>query len=156
PYATQEGEISFCSYNTGVGWRNIVEKMHMTATLTKWYEEKGRHEIFAGNKKVALSSEGHTLTLTEEHVHAERNHTLDDLGIAKTAREEKIRARDAKLKSADQLKKEAEDARMMALYKEHVLGEKSAPQEGFIPLGQIGGIKPAAPVTEKKEEVFGD
>ena len=41
PYATQEGEISFCAYNTGVGWRNIVEKMHMTATLTKWYEEQG-------------------------------------------------------------------------------------------------------------------
>ena len=31
PYATQEGEISFCAYNTGVGWRNIIEKMHMTA-----------------------------------------------------------------------------------------------------------------------------
>ena len=52
PYATQEGEISFCAYNTGIGWRNIVEKMHMTATLTKWYEEHGRHEIFAGGKKV--------------------------------------------------------------------------------------------------------
>ena len=36
PYATQEGEISFCAYNTGIGWRNIIEKMHMTATLTKW------------------------------------------------------------------------------------------------------------------------
>jgi len=35
PYATQEGEISFCAYNTGVGWRNIIEKMHMTSTLTK-------------------------------------------------------------------------------------------------------------------------
>ena len=54
PYATQEGEISFCAYNTGVGWRNIVEKMHMTATLTKWYEEHGRHEIIAGGKKVNL------------------------------------------------------------------------------------------------------
>ena len=54
PYATQEGEISFCAYNTGVGWRNIIEKMHMTATLTKWYEEHGRHEIFAGGKRVPL------------------------------------------------------------------------------------------------------
>jgi 7,8-dihydro-6-hydroxymethylpterin dimethyltransferase len=51
PYATQEGEISFCAYNTGVGWRNIIEKMHMTATLTKWYEEHGRHQIYAGGKK---------------------------------------------------------------------------------------------------------
>ena len=54
PYATQEGEISFCAYNTGIGWRNIIEKMHMTATLTKWYEEHGRHEIFAGGKNVQL------------------------------------------------------------------------------------------------------
>ena len=59
PYATQEGEISFCAYNTGVGWRNIIEKMHMTATLTKWYEEHGRHEIFAGGKKVGMSHVGH-------------------------------------------------------------------------------------------------
>ena len=58
PYATQEGEISFCAYNTGVGWRNIIEKMHMTATLTKWYEEHGRHEIFAGGKAVPLHEHG--------------------------------------------------------------------------------------------------
>ena len=58
PYATQEGEISFCAYNTGIGWRNIIEKMHMTATLTKWYEEHGRHEIFAGSKNVPLTEQG--------------------------------------------------------------------------------------------------
>ena len=56
PYATQQGEISFCAYNTGIGWRNIIEKMHMTATLTKWYEEHGRHEIFAGGKAVPMAS----------------------------------------------------------------------------------------------------
>ena len=67
PYATQEGEISFCAYNTGVGWRNIIEKMHMTATLTKWYEEHGRHEIFAGGKSVPLNSKDHSLVLREEH-----------------------------------------------------------------------------------------
>src|SRR5437016_379767 len=98
PYATQEGEISFCAYNTGVGWRNIIEKMHMTATLTKWYEEKGRHEIFAGNKHVNLPSTEHNLVLRAEDVNKERQHDLDDLGIAKTAREEKKRARDAKQK----------------------------------------------------------
>src|SRR5712672_3343389 len=100
PYATQEGEISFCAYNTGVGWRNIIEKMHMTATLTKWYEEHGRHEIFAGGKKVGMNDSSHHLRLNDEHAHAERNHTLDDLGIAKTAREEKLRARDAKAAAA--------------------------------------------------------
>ena len=26
PYGTQMGEISFCAYNTGVGWRNMIEK----------------------------------------------------------------------------------------------------------------------------------
>src|SRR4051795_3646247 len=100
PYATQEGEISFCAYNTGVGWRNIIEKMHMTATLTKWYEEKGRHEIFAGNKAVPLTSKEHNMMLREELVTNEVQHDLDSKGIAKTAREEKVRARDAKLKEA--------------------------------------------------------
>ena len=27
PYGTQVGEISFCAYNTGVGWRNVIEKI---------------------------------------------------------------------------------------------------------------------------------
>jgi len=148
PYATQEGEISFCAYNTGVGWRNIIEKMHMTATLTKWYEEKGRHEIIAGGKSVNLPSKEHTLVLRAEDVNKERQHDLDDLGIAKTAREEKKRARDAKQKE------DAENARMLAMYKEHVLGEKPTP--GMVPLSAIA---PAAPKpSEKKEEVgsFGD
>jgi 7,8-dihydro-6-hydroxymethylpterin dimethyltransferase len=101
PYATQEGEISFCAYNTGVGWRNIIEKMHMTATLTKWYEEHGRHEIFAGGKKVKME-EQHVdyLRLRDDIVTNELQRDLDKLGIAKTAREEKIRARDAKLKAS--------------------------------------------------------
>jgi hypothetical protein len=94
PYATQEGEISFCAYNTGVGWRNIIEKMHMTSTLTKWYEEHGRHEIFAGGKKVNMEDKEHALYLREEIVTHEVQHDLDKLGIAKTAREEKKRARD--------------------------------------------------------------
>src|SRR5206468_2654866 len=118
PYATQEGEISFCAYNTGVGWRNIIEKMHMTATLTKWYEEHGRHEIFAGNKTVPLASSQHSMTVREEILTRDVQHDLDSKGIAKTAREEKIRARDAKMKDA------AENARMMKLYKEHVLKEQ--------------------------------
>ena len=151
PYATQEGEISFCAYNTGVGWRNIIEKMHMTATLTKWYEEHGRHEIFAGNKAVPLASKEHRLVLNEEHVNAARQHDLDDAGIAKTAREEKTRARD------EALKQKIENDKMARLYREHVLGEKKI--EGFVPLDGLlgsanGGIKPAAPVpVTSKEEV---
>jgi 7,8-dihydro-6-hydroxymethylpterin dimethyltransferase len=146
PYATQEGEISFCAYNTGVGWRNIVEKMHMTATLTKWYEEHGRHEIIAGGKAVNLPSKDHTLVLRADDVNHGLQHDLDKLGIAKTAREEKARARD----------KKAKDAEMMKMYREHVLGEKPAP-DNMVPLTAIA---PAAPVAKAaaQEEVgsFGD
>ena len=83
PYATQEGEISFCAYNTGIGWRNIIEKMHMTATLTKWYEERGRHEIFAGGKNVDLDSKEHSLVLDPEAVAAGIQTDLDEQGVAK-------------------------------------------------------------------------
>src|ERR1700733_2573651 len=156
PYATQEGEISFCAYNTGVGWRNIIEKMHMTATLTKWYEEKGRHEIFAGNKSVPLTDKQHSLVLNEELVTLEVQHDLDDKGIAKTAREEKKRKRDATLEAAQA---KAESDKMMKLYKQHVLQEP-VPEGGFVPLNSLGGIKPAPAqkTTEKREEVgsFGD
>ena len=148
PYATQEGEISFCAYNTGVGWRNIIEKMHMTATLTKWYEEHGRHEIFAGGKKVGMSHVGHDLALNMEHVNSEANHTLDNLGIAKNAREEKIRARDSQAESSS----DAENARMAKLYREHVLGEK--PVEGLVSLDSIAPAKPA--ILQMVEPIAGE
>jgi uncharacterized radical SAM superfamily Fe-S cluster-containing enzyme len=150
PYATQDGEISFCAYNTGIGWRNIIEKMHMTATLTKWYEEHGRHEIFAGGKKVGLEANEHSLVLRADDVNHGLQHDLDEKGIAKTAREEKKRERDEKMKKA------AEDAAMAKLYREHVLGEK--PVEGLVQINLPLGV--AAP--RKKEEVgeevgsFGD
>jgi uncharacterized radical SAM superfamily Fe-S cluster-containing enzyme len=54
PYGTQEGEISFCAYNTGVGWRNIIEQMRMVATTKDWYAQRGRHQIYAGDRPVAL------------------------------------------------------------------------------------------------------
>jgi len=47
PYATQMGEIAFCAYNTGVGWRHIVEQMHQTATVAEWYREHGKHPVYA-------------------------------------------------------------------------------------------------------------
>src|SRR6202158_2149743 len=93
PYATQQGEISFCAYNTGIGWRNIIEKMHMTATLTKWNDEHGRHEIFAGGKAVPLDSIAHSLKLNDEAVRAGAQTDLEERGIAKNAREEKLQAR---------------------------------------------------------------
>jgi len=65
PYGTQEGEISFCAYNTGIGWRNIIENMHQNATVAKWYQENGRHEIFAGGKDVHMADSSHGLILNE-------------------------------------------------------------------------------------------
>ncbi len=159
PYATQEGEISFCAYNTGVGWRNIIEKMHMTSSLTKWYEEHGRHEIFAGGKKVGLEKEAkYDLVLNQAHVDSAANDTFDKSGIAKNAREEKIRARDQKLKE------DAENARMAKLYRKEILKEPELPG-GFVAIGEIGGlggIKPAAPTSQAEvvksieEPVAGD
>src|SRR5579863_8616815 len=55
PYGTQEGEISFCAYNTGVGWRQVVENMHTVAKTKDWFEARGRHQIYAGNRPVALA-----------------------------------------------------------------------------------------------------
>ena len=52
PYGTQEGEVSFCAYNTGVGWRQIIEEMHKTASLSEWYKENGRHAVYAAGKAV--------------------------------------------------------------------------------------------------------
>jgi uncharacterized radical SAM superfamily Fe-S cluster-containing enzyme len=138
PYATQMGEISFCAYNTGIGWRNIVEKMHMTATLAKWYEEHGRHEIIAGNKNVPLPSTEHTLMLDPEAVAARKQTDLDEAGIAKTARDEKLRAR-------EEAKKRLEHERMLKLYNEHFL---QVPGKQDEPVLQIQGLKakpPAAP-----------
>jgi hypothetical protein len=174
PYATQEGEISFCAYNTGVGWRNIIEKMHMTATLTKWYEENGRHEIFAGGKSVNLQSKEHSLVLREDIVTNEIQHDLDRLGIAKNSTEEKIRARAAKIKAQE------ENERMMKLYRQHVLKEEpkadmvslsdikpATPLATIKPATPLATIKPATPLAtikpapkkvEEREEVgsFGD
>jgi len=141
PYATQQGEISFCAYNTGIGWRNIIEKMHMTATLTKWYEEHGRHEIFAGGKAVPLNSTAHSLMLNEEAVRAGAQTDLDVLGIAKNAREEKLKARTHK---DDDSRYNEEMAR---LYRQHVLKEQPT-----IQIQGLGGKKTAAepaPVLHK-------
>ncbi len=146
PYATQEGEISFCAYNTGIGWRNIIEKMHMTATLTKWYEEHGRHEIVAGGKNVALPTTDHSLVLDPEAVAAGIQHDLDEAGIAKTAREEKMRAR------AEAKKQAEENGRMAALYRQHVLKEEPAPP--VVQIQGLGGTKkqPVQEVLHKDQQ----
>jgi hypothetical protein len=87
-----------------------------------------------------------------EHVNSEANHTLDNLGIAKNSREEKLKARDEKIKS------DAENAKMAKLYREHVLGEK--PIEGLVRLDSItpASNNAASPINRRpdNELVSGD
>jgi hypothetical protein len=63
PYGTQEGEISFCAYNTGVGWRQIIEEMHKTASLSEWYKENGRHAVYAKGHEVPNIGKVRSLSL---------------------------------------------------------------------------------------------
>ncbi len=63
PYGTQEGEVSFCAYNTGVGWRQIIEEMHKTASLGEWYQEHGRHAVYAKGKEVPGIKKARSISL---------------------------------------------------------------------------------------------
>jgi len=73
PYGTQLGEISFCAYNTGVGWRQVLEKIKANATVAEWYRKYGRHPVYAKNQDVAvldgpLTIQEHPLALEERKV----------------------------------------------------------------------------------------
>jgi hypothetical protein len=104
--------------------------MHQSATLNKWYQERGRHLIYAGNKSVDLPTTSHSLVLNAEDVHHGVQTDLDERGIAKTARDEKRRARDAAVQN---LVKTPEDERMEKLYRETVLKQKpEQPGTGFV------------------------
>jgi hypothetical protein len=65
PYGTQLGEISFCAYNTGVGWRNVIEQMKANASVAEWYRTRGRHPIYAKNQSLPLPPALGTVTLPE-------------------------------------------------------------------------------------------
>ena len=130
PYATQKGEVSFCAYNTGIGWRNIIEKMHMTATLTKWYDEHGRHSIYAGGKAVPLADADHSLKLNDEHVNRGPQVT-----------EGPQCARDEKAMKNEELR----NREMMRLYRKEVLKEQT------VDLVQISSAS-AKPTAQKQEE----
>jgi hypothetical protein len=115
PYGTQEGEISFCAYNTGIGWRNIIEHMHQNATVAQWYKEQGRHEVFARNKEVTLGDSTHNLILNEVDLARPNKPEMEG---PKTA---------------------AEEMQMMKkLYQEMLLEKNGIKGENLV---QIGGIK---------------
>ncbi len=123
PYGTQEGEISFCAYNTGVGWRNIIEHMHQNATVAEWFTQNGKHEVFAGGKDVPLPDTAHGLMVNEEDVNRAR--TLDQ-HIPQTASQERIlerrREREAKAKRDAEIAKMAREH-----YEREVLKKKPEP-----------------------------
>jgi 7,8-dihydro-6-hydroxymethylpterin dimethyltransferase len=131
PYATQQGEISFCAYNTGIGWRKIIENMYKNATVAQWYKEHGKHEIYAKGKAVNLDTYNHSLVIDAED--AARVRAVDH-EVPNTAAEEN-RAR----RRAEFLK---EEARVRKIYEELVL--KKAPQE-VVQIGSVSDIKKATP-----------
>jgi hypothetical protein len=88
------------------------------------------------------------MLLRDDIVTNEVQHDLEKLGIAKNAREEKLRAR------AEKIKQQEENDRMAKLYRQVVLKEQAGDQ-----LVGINGIAPApAPAKKAEEEVgsFGD
>ena len=115
PYGTQEGEISFCAYNTGIGWRNIIEHMHQNATVAQWYKDHGRHEIFARGKEVPLQDKSHGLVLNETDLERPNKPEMEG---PKTA---------------------AEEMQMMRnLYQQMVLEKNQIKGQNLV---QIGGVK---------------
>lgn len=65
PYGTQLGEISFCAYNTGAGYRQIVEKMKANATVAEWFKRHGRHPVYAKNQDLELPAFDHGVSVKE-------------------------------------------------------------------------------------------
>jgi len=92
------------------GWRTS-SRMHMTATLTKCTRSMGGMKSLPGQEGQPRNA-AHSLVLKDELVTNEEQHDLDTLGIAKNAREEKLRARDEKQKNDP-----AYNARMASLYR---------------------------------------
>jgi uncharacterized radical SAM superfamily Fe-S cluster-containing enzyme len=130
PYATQQGEISFCAYNTGVGWRQIIENMHKNATVAEWYKTHGKHEIYAKGKKVNLESYEHSLRINAEDA-ARVRHLEHDIPLT-AAEEERARRKKAY----------EEQAKVRAIYEELVLKK---PQPSVVQIGSLADIAKAVP-----------
>ena len=128
PYATQQGEISFCAYNTGIGWRKIIENMYKNATVAQWYRTHGKHDIYAKGRSVNLENYEHSLVIDADDAARVRPKEHD---IPMTAAEEdKIRRRKAL----------EEAAKVRAIYEEMVLKK---PQASVVQIGSVQQIKSA-------------
>jgi 7,8-dihydro-6-hydroxymethylpterin dimethyltransferase len=133
PYATQQGEISFCAYNTGIGWRKIIENMYKNATVAQWYKEHGKHEIYAKGKAVNLDTYEHSLVIDAED--AARVRSVDHDVPITAAEENRARRRAEFLK---------EEARVRKIYEELVLKQA---QPEVVQIGSLTDIKRATPST---------
>jgi len=132
PYGTQQGEISFCAYNTGIGWRNIIENMHKNATVAEWYKNHGKHEIYAKGKNVSLASYEHSLVIDADDASRVR-HIEHDIPLT-AAEENRIRRKKAL----------EEQAKVRAIYEELVLKK---PQPTVVQIGTVNDIAKAVPAN---------
>jgi hypothetical protein len=130
PYATQQGEISFCAYNTGIGWRKIIENMYKNATVAQWYKEHGKHDIFAKGKKVDLQSYEHSLRIDAGDA-ARVRHLEHDIPLT-AAEEDRARRRKAT----------EEAAKVRRIYEELVLKK---PTETVVQIGSMQQMLTAVP-----------
>jgi hypothetical protein len=80
----------------------------------------------------------HSLKLDERIITREVQHDLEELGIAKNAREEKQRARAAKMSEAKL--SAAENERMAKLYRQHILKEEAGPETQIVQI-KVGNVK---------------
>src|SRR5216110_1534061 len=132
PYATQQGEISFCAYNTGVGWRQIIENMHKNATVAEWYKNHGKHEIYAKGRAVNLQSFEHSLVIDANDA-ARVRHLEHDVPLT-AAEEDRTRRKKAY----------EEQAKVRAIYEELVLKK---PQPAVVQIGTVSDIAKAVPAN---------
>jgi uncharacterized radical SAM superfamily Fe-S cluster-containing enzyme len=130
PYATQQGEISFCAYNTGIGWRKIIENMYKNATVAQWYKTHGKHEIYAKGKNVGLEHYEHSLRINAEDA-ARVRHLEHDIPLT-AAEEDRIRRKKAL----------EEAAKVRKIYEELVLKK---PKETVVQIGSMDQIRMAVP-----------
>jgi uncharacterized radical SAM superfamily Fe-S cluster-containing enzyme len=130
PYGTQQGEISFCAYNTGIGWRKIIENMYKNATVAQWYKTHGKHAIYAKGKSVDLENYEHSLKIDANDA-ARVRHLEHDIPL--TAAEEDRQRRKKAWEEA---------AKVRTIYEEMVLKK---PQTPVVQIGSMDTLKAAMP-----------
>ena len=90
--------------------------MHQNATVAKWYQDHGRHEIFANNHSVNLADTEHRLKVNADDSGRGRDKSV----LPQTAKEEQ--------------------AAMRKLYMQSVMKQAGAEQK-FVQLGGLGSKK---------------